>query len=193
MRLETRDGTRFTPDIYYSIFEQRPAFTEFVGYSPVARRKRYPSFPVAEEYPRDPRLLAQEALGKTVGEVVAVEVNAIPGLQYEPRRLRVPPGRRIGITFRNADPSMPHNFVVVQSDRLQSIGEAAMLLAADPRAIATHYVPNDSGVICLSPLLNPDDQYTVYFDSPKQKGAYPFVCTFPGSLESDAGSSVRRG
>jgi putative heme-binding domain-containing protein len=107
-------------------------------------------------------------------------VNAVAGLQYEPRRLRVPPGRRIGLTFRNADPSMPHNLVVVELQRLQSIGNAAMLLAADPRAIATHYVPDDPGVICLAPILNPDDQYTVYFDSPTEKGAYPFVCTFPG-------------
>ncbi len=180
MRLQTASGNTITPDVYYSIFKQRPAFTEFADYSPVARKRRYPSFPIAEKYPQDPRLLAQESLGKTVGEVIAREINAIPGLQYEPRQIRVPPGRRVGITFRNTDPSMPHNFVVVQKDRLQAIGEAAMLLATDPRAIATHYVPDDPGVICLSPILNPDDQYTVYFDSPEEQGAYPFVCTFPG-------------
>jgi putative heme-binding domain-containing protein len=35
-------------------------------------------------------------------------------------------------------------------------------------------------VLALSPILNPRDQYTVYFDSPRVRGAYPFICTFPG-------------
>jgi len=180
LELETRTGQPFAPDVYYSIFKLRQPFTDFDGYAKIARKRRYPDFPVAEQYPRDPRLIAQEALGKTVSPVVSLRVNAIPGLQYSPRRLRVPPGRRVALTFRNTDMSMPHNFVLVQPQRLEAIGEGAMLLAADPRAIATHYVPNDPGVICLSPILNPGDQYSIYFDSPTKKGAYPFVCTFPG-------------
>ena len=55
-----------------------------------------------------------------------------------------------------------------------------MLLAADPRAIAKHYVPEDQGVIGFSPILWPGEQYTIYFDSPHAKGAYPFACSFPG-------------
>ena len=41
-------------------------------------------------------------------------------------RLRVPPGRRVALTFTNSDPSMPHNFVLVRSDRDKAIGDAAM-------------------------------------------------------------------
>lgn len=180
MELRTLAGQAFRPDIYYSIFRLREPFTDFEGYSEIARRKRYPDFPVAEAYPQDPRLLAQEQLGKSVAPFFSVRLNAVPGLQYEPRRLRVPPGRRIALTFGNADVSMPHNFVLVHPERLQTIGESAMLLAADPRGIATHYVPNDPGVLCFSPILSPGDQYSIYFDSPSEKGAYPFVCTYPG-------------
>jgi len=75
---------------------------------------------------------------------------------------------------------MPHNLVLTTPERLDPIGEAAMILAADPRAIAKHYVPNDPGVLGFSPILWPGEQYTIYFDSPTEKGAYPFACSFPG-------------
>ena len=53
-------------------------------------------------------------------------------------------------------------------------------MGADPQSIAKHYVPDDPGVLALSPILWPGEQYTIYFDSPKEKGAYPFACSFPG-------------
>ena len=179
MRLATSEGEPFSPDVYYSLFKLRQPFTDFSDYTPIVRKKRYPEFPIAEDYPRDERLVAQEILGKSQG-VVSLEVVAEPGLRFSPRRLRVPPGRRIGLTFKNTDVSMPHNIVLVTPERVDPIGEGAMLLAADPRAIAKHYVPEDSGVLGFSPILWPGDQYTVYFDSPKEKGAYPFACSFPG-------------
>ncbi len=179
MQLKTTSGDRFCPDVYYSIFQLGEPFIDFPGYRKTAKG-RSPEFPVVQRYPNDPRLLAQERLGKTLGRVVAVQVKAVPGLQFEPRVLRVPPGRRVALAISNTDPSMPHNLVVTRRERTAAIGEAAMLLAANPQAIAMHYVPDDPGVICLSPILNPGQDYTIYFDSPRQKGAYPFVCTFPG-------------
>jgi len=179
MRLKTAEGKSFSPDVYYSLFHLREPFTNFPGYSPIARKKHYPDFPIAEEYPRDPRLVAQETLGKSLG-VTALEIAAVPGLRFQPRRLRVPPGKRVSLTIKNTDISMPHNLVLVTPDRLDPIGEGAMLLASDPRAIAKHYVPDDPGVIAFSPILWPKEQYTIYFDSPKEKGVYPFACSFPG-------------
>ena len=180
MQLRTENGTAFSPDLYYSIFHLRPPFDSFEGYTHIERKKRYPTFPIAKKYPRDARLVAQDRLGQVLAGVVPVDINAIAGLQYEPRRLRVPPGRRIALTVHNTDPSMSHNFVLVQHDRLEPISNQSMMLAADPSSIAKHYVPDDPGVICMSPILAPGNQYTIYFDSPRKKGAYPFLCTFPG-------------
>ncbi len=177
-----KPGTEFVTDIYYSIYKQRPAF-KFPGYKPIPRLKRYPDFPRFKKFQRDPRLVAQERRGQEYGKlqnVVPLKIKAVPGLRFDPLRLRVPPGRRVSLTIKNVDINMQHNFVLVQKDRMQPIGEASMMLAADPQAIATHYVPKDPGVMCMSPVLNPGDQYTIYFDSPKKMGAYPFICTFPG-------------
>lgn len=182
LRLKTAAGKKFTPDAYISIYEMAEPFTEFPGYERIAKRP-WPAFPKAEEYARDPRLVEQDKFGTNFGWVSSakkITLNAVTGLQYEPRRLRVAPGTRVALTFHNTDPGMPHNVVVVEADRIETFGEQAMVLASNPRAIATHYVPNDPAEICFSPILNPGDQYTVYFEAPKKSGKYRFLCTYPG-------------
>lgn len=182
MRLQSVSGAAITPDMYASIFELRPDFTSYPEYAAVEKR-RSPEFPIAEKYAQDPRLVEQEAYGTNFGWVsssLKLSVNALPGLQFEPRTLRVPPGARVSLAFRNGDPSMPHNVVVVRADRLDAFGEQSMQLASNPRAIATHYVPNDPAEVCFSPILLPGDQYTTYFEAPKEAGEYKLVCTYPG-------------
>jgi putative heme-binding domain-containing protein len=180
--LATSDGMSFPVDLYYSIFHLGELFTSFPGYQSTAKASN-PPFPTATSYPRDQRLVRQEDLGKdfsTLQGITSLHVDAVGGLRYEPNVLRVPPGRRVALVVRNVDAGMPHNWVLVRPERLDSIGQQAMRLAADPQAFATHYVPHDDGVLALSPIVNPHDQYTVYFDSPRERGAYPFLCTFPG-------------
>ncbi|MDH3585313.1 MAG: plastocyanin/azurin family copper-binding protein, partial [Phycisphaerae bacterium] len=148
-------------------------------------------FPILNEYPRDNRLTVQESLGRTgADELVSRRINAVPGLRFEPAQIRVPPGRRVALTFTNADINMQHNLVVVRPERLKPIGEASELMAADPRAIARHYVPDDSGVLALSPVLNPGGQYTIYFNAPQKSGTYRIVCTFPGHWRVMQGTMV---
>ena len=190
MKLRTTVGAEATPDVYYSIYEMGPAFTNFPGYQLIAKRP-WPDFPIAEKYDQDPRLVEQDSLGTNFGWVssaVKISLNAAAGLQYQPRRLRVAPGARVALTFHNTDPSMPHNIVVVNADQAQQFGEKSMVLATNPRAIATHYVPNDPAEICFSPILNPGDQYTVYFEAPKEEGEYRFLCTYPGHWRVMQGS-----
>lgn len=190
LRLQAADGQQFVPDIYYSIFELGLPFTEFPGYQLIAKR-RFPEFPSPEKYEQDPRLVRQEELGTNFGwvqEAVKLQVQALPGLQYEPRRLRVAPGRKVALAFHNTDPSMPHNIVIVKADQLEAFGEQSMLLASNPRSIATHYVPDDPAEICFSPILNSGDQYTVYFEAPREPGEYRMVCTYPGHWRVMRGS-----
>ena len=190
MKLKTADGQAFNPDAYLTLYELGDAFTDFPDYQNIAKRP-WPEFPRAEEYTQDPRLVEQDKFGTNFGWVSSakkITLNATTGLQYEPKRLRVAPGSRVALTFHNTDPGMPHNVVVVKADQLNKIGEQAMMLASNPRAIATHYVPNDPAEICFSPILNPGDQYTVYFEAPMQPGRYRFLCTYPGHWKVMQGS-----
>ena len=182
LRLRTDRGESFVPDMYLTLYEFEQSFTEFEGYQRFAKRP-WPEFPKAEAYKQDPRLVEQDRFGTNFGWVSSAKrltLNATTGLRYEPQLLRVAPGQRVALTFHNTDPGMPHNVVVVPADKVESIGEAAMLLASNPRAIATHYVPDDPAEICFSPILNPGDQYTVYFEAPRESGHYRFLCTYPG-------------
>jgi len=190
LRLKTATGHSFSPDLFASLYELRSDFSEFPGYAVVAKR-RAPDFPIAEKYEQDPRLVKQEELGTNFGWVsssLKISVSASAGLQFEPRQLRVPPGARVSLAFRNGDPSMPHNVAVVKADQIDQFGEQSMQLASNPRAIATHYVPNDPAEICFSPILQPGDQYTMFFEAPKEPGEYHLVCTYPGHWRVMQGS-----
>ena len=190
MKLTAADGADFSPDAYSSIYAMGKAFTDFPGYQLIAKR-RWPGFPHAEKYEQDPRLIEQDAFGTNFGWVSSAKkmtLNAVTGLQYEPKRLKVAPGTRVALTFHNTDPSMPHNVVVIKADAMEEFGGQSMVLASNPRAIATHYVPDDPAEICFSPILNPGDQYTVYFETPQETGRYRFLCTYPGHWKVMQGS-----
>ena len=195
LELKTRGGRSIAPDLYYSIFHQGEEFTDFRGYREIAKES-WNDFPRAEESPVDPRLLAQEAQSKIVGdeEVLAaierIELDAIAGLQYAQKELRVKAGAKVALTFRNLDPSMPHNVVVVEPDRLSTIGEKSMKLAASPQGVDKHYVPQDKGVIALSPVLQSGNSYVMYFRSPRKPGSYPYLCTFPGHWQVMQGKLI---
>ena len=55
-----------------------------------------------------------------------------------------------------------------------------MKLASSPKGVTQHYVPNDKGVIAMSPILQSGNSYVIYFRAPRKLGTYPFLCTFPG-------------
>jgi len=190
LQFRSRLGGMVPPDMFASIYELRPDFQTFPGYARTAKR-RAPDFPIAEKYEQDPRLVKQEEYGTNFGWVsssLKISVSASAGLQFEPRVLRVPPGSRVSLAFRNGDPSMPHNVAIVKADALDDFGEQSMQLASNPRAIATHYVPDSPAEICFSPILPPGDQYTLYFEAPTEPGEYRLVCTYPGHWRVMQGS-----
>lgn len=189
MELTGADGTPFRPDLYYSIFKIGAPFTDLPGYRDIAKEP-WNDFPVAADFPVDPRLLAQENLGKTLSDTEKATVHAVAGLKFDPVRIKVKAGRRVALTLVNKDPSFPHNLVLVQPGRLQAVGEGSMKLAADPAGAARHYVIDDPGILAFSPILQPGSQYTIYFDAPAEPGEYPYLCTFPGHWQVTRGVLV---
>ncbi len=185
LELKTADGAPLVTDLYYSIFELGEAFTNFPGYAQV-EKAAWNDFPKPGDNPVDSRLLAQERLGKIVGDeerlgdIEKLELETIAGLQYSEKRLQVRAGKRVALTIRNVDPSMPHNWVLVQPGATERIGLGSMKLAADPKGMRQHYVVQDDAVLAMSPILQPGNRYVVYFNAPNAPGEYPYVCTFPG-------------
>jgi azurin len=186
MEMQTAEGDPFQPDLYYSIFHLGKPFTRFPGDEKIAKEP-WNDFPIAKDFPVDPRLLKQEILGKVLSDTEKATVHAVAGLQFEPNRIRVKAGRRVALTVINKDPSLPHNLVLVRPDRLQAVGEGSMKLASTPEGAARHYVIEDQGVLAMSPILQSGSQYTIYFDAPKKPGEYPYLCTYPGHWQITRG------
>ena len=110
---------------------------------------------------------------------LVLQLGTIPNeMQFSTRELTVQTGQLVEIVFSNPD-QMQHNFVVGTPGSLEIIGAAADVLAMQPGAASTGYVPDIVQVIVKTPLVDPGQSFTVQFRAPDQAGQYPYVCTFP--------------
>jgi uncharacterized cupredoxin-like copper-binding protein len=114
-------------------------------------------------------------LGVQVVRITAVREE----LRFDLRWFAVQAGRPVEIVLVNPD-TMPHNLVVGRPGSLEEIGTkgSAMPMPADPAARA--FVPDLPIVLSATHLVNPGEEARLRLLAPKQPGAYPFVCTFPG-------------
>jgi azurin len=110
---------------------------------------------------------------------VVVQLGVIPNeMQFSTKELTVQAGQMVEIVFTNPD-QMQHNFVLGTPGSLEAIGAASDVLAMQPGAASTGYVPDMPQVIVKTPLVDPGQSFTVQFRAPAQAGQYPYVCTFP--------------
>ena len=63
---------------------------------------------------------------------------------------------------------------------MSEVGKAANELIADPDAVLRQYVPESPDVLAYTDIVNPNEDFTIYFRAPKEAGTYPYLCTFPG-------------
>lgn len=98
---------------------------------------------------------------------------------YDKEMIVVEAGKPVEFRFSNTD-SMPHNFAVVKPGSLAEVGELGESTGRDADAMARHYIPKSPNVLVGSKLLQPGDEQAISFDTPKEPGIYPYVCTYPG-------------
>ena len=108
-----------------------------------------------------------------------LEVEAGKNLTFATRLLKVKAGERVQLTFRNPD-VVPHNWVLVKPGMLSVVGDLSNKLIADPEAVLRHYVPKSEDVLVYTDIVQPQQSMSIWFDAPRVKGRYPYLCTFPG-------------
>ena len=108
-----------------------------------------------------------------------VRIAAGQNLTYDTREFRVKAGEAIKLVFKNPD-VVPHNWVLIQPDKLQVIGAEANKIISDPEALIRHYVPQSPDVICFTDIVDGKQETEIQFRVPDQLGRYPYLCTFPG-------------
>jgi azurin len=163
-------------DLFISAFKLDEDFTQFPGYqhhdkAPLPSAATVASMMIPA--PAKPNPWAKGNPGR------AIKLEAALGLQYLQRQLTVKAGERISLTFKNPD-VVPHNFVLIKPGKLQAIGDLANKLITDPNGLARHYVPESPDVLVYTDMTNAGSAFTINFDTPKEKGDHPYLCTFPG-------------
>ncbi|HTV00679.1 MAG TPA: PVC-type heme-binding CxxCH protein [Luteitalea sp.] len=118
------------------------------------------------------------SLDELVVRVIRIEaVNA--QMKFDLSRFTVMAGEEVVIEFVNRD-EMPHNLLVAKEGALETVGLAAEAMVSSPDAFGKSFIPNTPEVLFSMRLIQPNETLQARFTAPKQPGAYPFVCTFPG-------------
>jgi putative heme-binding domain-containing protein len=116
---------------------------------------------------------------KSIPGAREVRLEAGKNLTFTTPTIRVKAGEAVRLTFTNPD-VVPHNWVLVKPGMLRTVGEMANRLIADPDAVARHYVPKADEVLVYTDVVPPEGSMTIHFRAPRERGRYPFLCTFPG-------------
>ncbi|WP_395746432.1 DUF6797 domain-containing protein [Prosthecobacter sp.] len=160
-------------DIFLTAHALAEPFTAFPGYAKIAKTNHAAQIGMEAPKSAKPNPWAKGEGGR---EVI---IEAALGLQYVQKKLTAKPGEKLTIVFKNPD-VVPHNWMLAKPGTLQKIGNLANLMITDPQGLAKHYVPDSPDVLAYTDMTNPKEQFTIHITAPKEKGDYPYLCTFPG-------------
>ena len=111
-------------------------------------------------------------------ELTEIRIATIPErMSYDVKELSVKAGKKIKLTFSNAD-FMPHNILLVKPGNADDVGNKAMQLGA--RGFELAFVPESPDIIWASKLLDHGKEDVIEFTAPTTPGDYPYICSFPG-------------
>lgn len=160
-------------DIFMTAHALGEPFTKFAGYTKIAKTNHAAQIGLEAPKPSKPNPWAKGEGGR---ELV---IEAALGLQYVQKQLTAKAGEKLTIRFKNPD-VVPHNWLLAKPGSLQKLGEKCNLMITDPQGMQKHYVPDSDDVIAYTDMTNPKGEFVIHLIAPKEKGDYPYLCTFPG-------------
>jgi putative membrane-bound dehydrogenase-like protein len=126
-----------------------------------------------------PELAAQKSgiLSETP-ELTTIRIGTVPEkMMYDVKELTVKPGKKVKLTFANAD-FMPHNIMLVKPGKADEVGLQAIALGASGFEVG--FVPKSDDILWSIKLVDFAQEETIEFTAPATEGAYPYICSFPG-------------
>lgn len=160
-------------DVFITAHALAEPFTDFPGYTKIAKTNHAAQIGLEAPKPSKPNPWAKGEPGR---EIV---VEAALGLQFVQKQLLAKAGEKLTIRFKNPD-VVPHNWLLAKPGSLQNLGEKCNLMITDPQGMQKHYVPDSDDVIAYTDMTNPKGEFVIHLTAPKDKGDYPYLCTFPG-------------
>jgi putative heme-binding domain-containing protein len=163
-------------ELFLTVNKLDAPFTQFPHYQPVAKTI------AAHPLERDMAVLDRSIPNAWKNKqpfTASLEIAAGKNLTFSTRNLRVQAGEAVRLTFTNPD-SVPHNWVLAKPGSLPRVGALTNQLVADPEAFLRQYVPKSDDILVNTDIVPAQEKFTIYFTAPKEKGRYPYLCTFPG-------------
>ena len=111
-------------------------------------------------------------------ELTTVRIGTIPEkMKFDLAEFSVKAGKAVKLIFVNPD-FMPHNIVMVNPNKADEVGQAAINLGAAGFDVA--FVPQSKEILWASKLIDHKGEDVIEFKAPTSPGDYQYVCTFPG-------------
>jgi len=110
-----------------------------------------------------------------------VVIQANDQMKFDVVSIEAKPRQKITITLKNIGTipkmSMGHNLVLLEKDV-----DPPKFVEASQTHMANEYIAPEmkNKVIASTKLLGPGESATITFAAPKEKGAYTYICSFPG-------------
>lgn len=134
----------------------------------------------APEEPAATAIRSEKQLREVDNAVVNIQINVVEeAMKYDNESFTVKAGDQVIIDFYNPD-SMPHNLVFGKAGSYDRLSAAATKMAMDPKGAEKNYIPESTDIFAATPLIGPDEIYTLEFVAPEEPGDYPYICTVPG-------------
>lgn len=163
-------------DLFVTVHKLDQPFTEFEGYRP--RQKTIAAHPLLTDMALNEKRVPNPWFRKIKG-ARRVEIRTGKNLTYETREFEVKAGEPLEFRLTNPD-VVPHNWVLVRPGALQTVGELANRLIADPDAFVRQYIPHSDAILAHTDIVSPGESQSIFFRAPAEPGRYPYLCTFPG-------------
>ena len=84
----------------------------------------------------------------------------------------------IVLKFVNED-VMAHNLVIVSPGLTKKAGEASFKMVSNPKAAELNFTPDLPEACWVAPVIEPGNEYVLYFRAPPRRGNYPYICPSP--------------
>ena len=176
LHLRVQSAPEVLHDLFLTVHKLDRPFVNLPDYQPVS--KTIQPHPILADLAMATRSV-QNPHSKKLDNARAITIATGSNLSYATRSLRVKAGEPLALTLSNPD-VVPHNWVLVERDALERVGELSNRLISDQEAALRHYIPRTQEVLAYTDVVLPRKQFTIYFHAPKEPGRYPYLCTFPG-------------
>ena len=122
-----------------------------------------------------------------------ITISGNDTMQFDVKNFDVIAGNKVKLIFKNAGKlpkiAMGHNLVLLKKG-VSAIAFGQKALGAGANAVNPLPDSLKGDVIANTKLLGPGEEEIVTFTAPKEKGAYEYVCTFPGHFAMMRGTKT---